>query len=102
MTGVVLVLVAAGLVATALHTAHEAGWLNSLQTQAVDLGWLVEAGTVRSSLLTGLLGFQPRPTVIEVLGYAVYGIVMVAFVLWPGGPRRRPRRGRQLAAAEAR
>ena len=28
-TGFVLVLVAAGLVATAAHTAHEAGWLNS-------------------------------------------------------------------------
>ena len=27
-TGFVLVLVAAGLVATAAHTAHEAGWLN--------------------------------------------------------------------------
>jgi hypothetical protein len=35
-TGLVLVLVAAGLVATALHTAHEAGWLNSLQGQTVD------------------------------------------------------------------
>src|ERR1700704_56732 len=33
-TAAVLVLVAAGLVATALHTAHEATWLNGLQTQA--------------------------------------------------------------------
>ena len=31
ITGVVLVLVAAGLVASALHTAHEAGWLNAGQ-----------------------------------------------------------------------
>ncbi len=36
-TGIVLVLVAAGLLATAAHTAHEAGWLNSLQGQAVNL-----------------------------------------------------------------
>jgi high-affinity iron transporter len=28
-TGVVLVLVAGGLVVNALHTAHEAGWLTS-------------------------------------------------------------------------
>ena len=39
-TGLVLVFVAAGLLATAAHTAHEAGWINSFQGQAVDLpGW---------------------------------------------------------------
>ena len=32
-TGLVLVLVAAGLVVNALHTAHEAGWLNAGQGQ---------------------------------------------------------------------
>ena len=52
ITGIVLVLVAAGLVASALHTAHEAGWLNSLQGQALDLRWLVAPGSVRSSLLS--------------------------------------------------
>ena len=46
VTGVALVLVAAGLVMSALHTAHEAAWLNSLQGQAVDLSFLVRPGTV--------------------------------------------------------
>src|SRR3954447_7710919 len=41
VTGVVLVLVAAGLVASALHSAHEAGWLNAGQSEALDLSWLV-------------------------------------------------------------
>ena len=36
VTGIVLVLVAAGLLATAAHTAHEAGWLNVLQGQALE------------------------------------------------------------------
>src|ERR1044071_6151024 len=34
-TGVVLALVAAGLVASTLHTAHEAGWVNFGQDQAL-------------------------------------------------------------------
>src|SRR6185369_15824658 len=34
VTGLVLVLVAAGLVMTAFHTANEAGWLTVGQTQA--------------------------------------------------------------------
>src|SRR6195952_4312936 len=40
-TGIVLVVVAAGLVMTAFHTAHEAGWINSGQDQLVDISWLL-------------------------------------------------------------
>jgi high-affinity iron transporter len=95
-TGVVLVIVAAGLVLGALHTAHEATWLNSLQDPAVNLSWLVKPGTVSSSLLTGILGLQPRPVTIEVVGWFVYAIPMLAFVLWP--QRRRAPRGARSAA----
>jgi high-affinity iron transporter len=69
ITGVVLVFVAAGLVASALHAAHDAGWLHAGQAQAVDLSWLVVPGTWTSSLLTGMLGLRPHPTVIELTGY---------------------------------
>jgi high-affinity iron transporter len=89
VTAAVLVLVAAGLVASALHTAHEAAWLNSLQTQAFDLSWFVRPGTVTSSLATGVLGVQPRPVVGEVLGYVLYAVPMLAYVLWPDRWRRR-------------
>jgi high-affinity iron transporter len=86
-TGIVLVLVAAGLLATSLHTAHEAGWFNGLQAEAVDLSWLVKPGTVIGSLLTGMLGLQPNPTVGEATAYLLYAIPMGAYVLWP---QRRP------------
>src|SRR5205807_10221497 len=46
VTGLVLVLVAAGLAMFAMHTAHEAGWLAVGQAQALDLTWLVRPGTV--------------------------------------------------------
>jgi high-affinity iron transporter len=82
-TGLVLVLVAAGLFATAVHTAHEAGWFDVLQSQALDLSWLVSPGTVHGSLLTGMLGLQPKPTVGETLAYLLYAIPAGAFVLWP-------------------
>ncbi|MDG3014722.1 iron uptake transporter permease EfeU [Speluncibacter jeojiensis] len=82
-TGVVLALVAAGLVVTALHTAHEAGWLNIGQQQALDLSGVVAPGSVRSSLLTGVLGIQPKPVVIELVGWLLYLIPVLAIVLWP-------------------
>ena len=43
ITGVVLVIVAAGLTMTVLHTAHEAGWLNVGQATPLNLSWLVRA-----------------------------------------------------------
>src|SRR4051812_41965850 len=97
LTGIVLVFVAAGLLASAAHTAHEAGWINGLQGQAIDLSWLVQPGTVTGSLLTGMLGLQPTPTVIEAILYLGYVIPMAAYVLWPQGMRVRPRRGRVRA-----
>jgi len=84
------VLVAAGLVASAIHTAHEATWLNSFQGQALDLSWLVQPGTVYSSLFTGILGIQPYPTTGEVVGWLLYAVPMTLFVLWPQGRRRVP------------
>jgi high-affinity iron transporter len=90
-TGLVLVLVAAGLVANALHTAHEAGWLEFGQGTTVDLTWLVRPGSVRSSLLTGILGLQGHPVTIEVIGWALYAVPATCYVAWPAG-RRFPRR----------
>jgi high-affinity iron transporter len=104
VTGLVLVFVAAGLLATAAHTAHEAGWINGLQSQALDLSWLVQPGTISGSLLTGMLGLQPSPTVIEVAVYALYAVPMALYVVWPDRfrPGRRARvEGRRGAPAQS-
>lgn len=91
VTGVVLVVVAAGLVVNALSTAHEAGWLELGQGRTLDLSWLVAPGTVRSSLLTGMLGLQPFPVTIEVVGWLAYLVPVGLYVAWPPG-RRLPMR----------
>lgn len=94
-TGFVLVLVAAGLLSSAVHTAHEAGWMDVLQAQAFDLRWLVAPGSVRAAFLTGMLGLQPVPTVGEMLAWLLYAVPMGLYVLWPA---RRPVRTERHAA----
>src|SRR4051794_17862946 len=91
VTGFVLVLVAAGLVASTVHSAHEAGWLSAGQGQALDLTWLVVPGAWTSALLTGMLGWQPLPTYAELLGYVVYLVPAAIYVLWPAGVRLKAR-----------
>jgi high-affinity iron transporter len=100
ITGVILVFVAAGLLATAAHTAHEAGWINSFQSQAVDLTWLVQPGTITGALLTGMLGLQPRPTQVEVVVYLAYAIPMVLFVLWPRSVKVKRRESGESGAPQ--
>ncbi len=101
ITGLVLVLVAAGLTMTVLHTAHEANWISAGQQTAVNLSWLVRPGTVQASLLTGVLGIQSHPTVIEVAAWLLYAVPMVIFVAWPRRGRPAPRTGSPAVEAPA-
>jgi high-affinity iron transporter len=94
ITGIFLVLVAAGLVLSSLRTAHEAGWIQIGQQATVNLSWLAPTGSVQAALLTGVLGIPADPRLIEVLGWFAYLIPTMLFLLWP--LKRRPA-GRALA-----
>jgi high-affinity iron transporter len=100
LTSVVLVVVAAGLLASAAGTAWEAGWITSFQSQPLDLSWLVVPGTWTSSLLTGMLGLQPHPSVAQIFVYLAYAIPVGAYVLWPR--RRGPATSRRSSTVGAR
>ena len=82
-TGVFLVFVAGGLVLTVLRRAHEAGWIVIGQQRTVDLTWLAPNGSVQGALVTGVLGIPPDPRVIEVLGWVLYVVPVLAISLWP-------------------
>jgi high-affinity iron transporter len=90
VTGVLLVIIAAGLVSSAIHHAAEAGIITFGQDQALDLSAVVvpRADSVTTGLVTGLLGVYPFPTVAEVTGWLLYAVPMMTFVLWP---QRSPR-----------
>lgn len=91
VTSAFLVLVAAGLVVSTLHTAHEAGWLDVGQQRTLDLAWLTPPGTVRGALFSGLLGIPPDPRLIEVIGWLGYVVPLSAFLFWPDAHRPGPR-----------
>src|SRR6201999_4194048 len=72
VTSVFLILVAAGLVLSALRTGHEAGWGTIGQGRTVDLSWVGPPRALRAALVSGVLGIPADPRVVEVLAWACY------------------------------
>jgi high-affinity iron transporter len=89
ITSVLLVIIAAGLLAGAVHHANEAAVFTAGHQQALDLSAIVvpRSDSITTGLITGLLGIYPYPSVAEVVAWLLYAIPMLAFVLWP---QRRP------------
>lgn len=83
ITGIFLIVVAAGLVVSALRSAHEAGWLLIGQHKVMDLYWLLPAGSIRAALVTGVLGIPADPRTAEVLGWISYLALFVLLLAWP-------------------
>ncbi|PWJ24580.1 high-affinity iron transporter [Branchiibius hedensis] len=100
-TSVFLVLVAAGLLVSALRTAHEAGWLNAGQQRTLDLAWLAPTGSVRGAVLTGVLGIPADPRLVELLAWLAYVVPMLLIIFWPQAYRPGAAASRRIKAAAA-
>ena len=101
ITGVFLIFVAAGLVLSAFRTAHEAGWLTVGQQRTLDLSWLAPSGSIRSALISGVLGIPPDPRMIEVLAWSCYLLPLLALCYWPRKRRPGPVLAQRLRIAGA-
>ncbi len=99
VTGVFLVLIAAGLVLGALRTAHEAGWVAIGQQQLVNFSSWMPTNSVQGALITGVFGIPPDPRLVEVLGWVLYTVPVLVIFLWPARLAAAPRTRRRLFAA---
>lgn len=81
-TGVILIVVAAGLFAFSIHELQEAGWFPVLEAHAFELTSLPDDEGV-GAILRGLLGYNADPTVLEVVAWLSYLVVVGALYLRP-------------------
>jgi high-affinity iron transporter len=84
VTTVLLVLVAGGLLASAVGRLDGLGYLPSTP-QLWDTSWIVDEGSGVGGFVAGLLGYRARPTALEAGVWAFY-LLVVSPVLWKSVP----------------
>lgn len=72
VTGVLLVLFAAGLFAHGVHEFVEVGWLPAIVEQVWDISSFISEESLLGQLLKALFGYNPTPTLTEMLAYVAY------------------------------
>jgi high-affinity iron transporter len=97
ITGWVVLLLASGLSASAAGYLTQAGLLPMLISEVWDSSWLLNQGSTLGTLLHVLVGYNDRPTGIQVVFYLTTLIVTLALMRWARRheepvPRRQPAR----------
>lgn len=72
VTGLLLILFAAGLLAHGIHEFHEAGVIPPVVEHLWDINYILPEKSVFGRFLTGLFGYNANPSLVEVVAYASY------------------------------
>ncbi len=92
ITGLLLIVVAAGLFAYALHELQEAGWLPMLSGTAFDISATLPDDSGVGGILRAIFGYQANPTWLEITGWFAYLVVVGGLFLRsrPVSPASQP------------
>ncbi len=82
-TGVLLIVVAAGILAYGVRALQTAGWLPGLQSTAFDLSAAFDLSSWYGAVLSGIFNFRPDPTVLQVVAWVSYVVVVLSLFLRP-------------------
>jgi high-affinity iron transporter len=95
VTGILLILFAAGLVAHGVHEFNEVGWIPAVIEHIWDVNATVDENSVTGQLLKTLFGYNGNPSLTEIIAYFAYLVVVT--ILW----RREPAPLKATAASQA-
>ncbi|MBI5841553.1 MAG: FTR1 family protein [Chloroflexi bacterium] len=80
VTGALLIMFAAGLVAHGVHEFNEVAWIPSVIEHVWDVNAFVDENSLPGQLLKTLFGYNGNPSLTEVISYFVY-LAAIIFVL---------------------
>lgn len=76
VTGVLLVLFAAGLVSLSIHEFNEVGWVPSVIEHVWNLAPVLSDESLFGQVLKTLFGYQPSPSLTSVIAYIIYFVAV--------------------------
>jgi len=80
VTGLLLILFAAGLIAHGVHEFNEVGWIPPLVEHVWNLDTVISETSLLGQLLKTLFGYSSSPSLTEMIAYFTY--LAVVTVLW--------------------
>jgi high-affinity iron transporter len=82
VTSIILLIFAAGLFAHGIHELQEAGWIPVFVERVWNLKPILDDGSAAGSVLRTLVGYNDSPSLLEIIAYLLYWIVVVISVRW--------------------
>jgi high-affinity iron transporter len=79
VTGIILVLYAAGLTSHGIHEFEEAGIISPVIKPLYDITWLISKKDLAGSMLNSLFGYTGSPSLMEMSGYLGYFTLIYMF-----------------------
>jgi high-affinity iron transporter len=80
VTGILLILFAAGLIAHGVHEFNEVGWIPSVIEHVWNVDAIISESSLVGQLLKTLFGYNSSPALTEMVAYFIY--IAVVTVLW--------------------
>ncbi len=76
VTGVLLILFAAGLVAHGIHEFNEVGWIPGIVEPVWDVNHLLDEKSTLGLVMKSLFGYNGNPSLSEIAGYLIYFLAL--------------------------
>jgi high-affinity iron transporter len=89
-TGLFLIIVAAGILAYGIGALQTVGWLPGHGHRAFDISGSMDWSAWYGQVLQGVFNISPTPTVLQLLSWMGYVVVVIALFLRAGGGARKP------------
>jgi high-affinity iron transporter len=90
VTGLLLILFAAGLVAHGVHEFNEVGWIPAVIEHVWDVNTVIDENSVTGQLLRTLFGYNGNPSLTEMIAYFIYLAVVTVFWRRDTAPVKAP------------
>lgn len=90
VTGFLLILFAAGLVAHGVHEFNEVGWIPSVVEHVWDVNPVIDENSTLGLMLKALFGYNGNPSLTEVMAYLAYYMAIFFGLRWINRPVKAP------------